>query len=71
MLTVKFSGSVADLADEERPAELPWISISPRDHQPRRLAVSPCAAASCREDDGRPVEVGGQEPASNHPKRLS
>ena len=23
------------------------------------------------EDDGRPVEVGGQEPASNHPKRLS
>ena len=43
----------------------------PRDHQPRRLAVSPCAAASCREDDGRPVEVGGQEPASNHPKRLS
>ena len=30
-----------------------------------------CAAASCREDDGRPVEVGCQEPASNHPKRLS
>ena len=26
---------------------------------------------SCREDDGRPVEVGCQEPASNHPKRLS
>ena len=29
MLTVKFSGSVADVADEERPPELPWISISP------------------------------------------
>ena len=27
--TVKFSGSVADVADEERPPELPWISISP------------------------------------------
>ena len=30
--TVKFSGSVADLADEERHAELPRISLSPRDH---------------------------------------
>ncbi len=38
---VKFSGSVADLADEPRHAERPWLSISPRDHQPRRLAVSP------------------------------
>ena len=27
--TVTFSGSVADVADEERPPELPWISISP------------------------------------------
>ena len=35
------------------------------------VALSPCAVASCREDDGRPVEVGCQEPASNHPKRLS
>ena len=35
------------------------------------LVVPLCAAASCREDDGRPVEVGCQEPASNHPKRLS
>jgi hypothetical protein len=26
---------------------------------------------SCRKDDGRPVEVGCQEQASNHPKRLS
>jgi hypothetical protein len=26
---------------------------------------------SCREDDGRPVDVGCQEQASNHPKRLS
>ena len=26
---VTFSGSVADVADEERPPELPWISISP------------------------------------------
>ena len=39
--------------------------------QQRRVDVLPCAAASCREDDGRPVEVGCQEPASNHPKRLS
>ena len=69
--TVKFSGRVADLVDETRHAKLPRIPFSPRDHQPHRLAVSPCAAASCREDDGRPVEVGGQEPASNHPKRLS
>ena len=52
--TVKFSGSVADLADEERPAELPWISISPRDHQPRRLAVSPlrCELSGCRRSPG-------------------
>ena len=41
------------------------------DHQLRGLALPPCAVASCREDDGRPVEVGCQEPASNHPKRLS
>ena len=27
--TVKFSESVADLADKTRHAELPWISISP------------------------------------------
>ena len=37
---VKFSGSVPDLADEERHTELPRIPLSPRDHQPRRLAVS-------------------------------
>ena len=30
--TVKFSGRVADLADEERHAELPRIPLSPRDH---------------------------------------
>ena len=37
--TVKFSGSVADWADETRHAELPGISIPSRNHQPRRLAV--------------------------------
>jgi len=26
---------------------------------------------SCRRDDGGPVEVGCQEQASNHPKRLA
>lgn len=35
------------------------------------MALPPCPAASCREDDGKPVEVGCQEQASNHPKRLS
>ena len=52
--TVKFSGSVADLADETRHAELPWISTSPRDHQPRRLAVSPlrCELSRCRRSPG-------------------
>ena len=37
--TVKFSGSVADLADETGHAELPWISIPTRHYQPRRLAL--------------------------------
>ncbi len=48
--TVKCSGSVADLADEPRHAERPWLSIAPRDHQPRRLAVSPrrCERSRCR-----------------------
>ena len=52
--TVKFSGSVADLADETRHAELPWISISTRHYQPRRLAVSPlrCELSRCRRSPG-------------------
>ena len=52
--TVKFSGSVPDLADEERHAELPRIPLSPRDHQPRRLAVSPlrCELSRCRRSPG-------------------
>ena len=41
MLTVKFSGRVADVVDDTRHAELPRIPLSPRDHQPRRLAGSP------------------------------
>ena len=38
------------MADEERHAELPRIPLSPRDHQPRRLAVSPlrCELSRCR-----------------------
>ena len=52
-------------------AQLPRIPVSTRHHQPRGVALPSCAAASCREDDGRPVDVGGQEPASTHPKRLS
>ena len=52
--TVKFSGSVADLADETRHAELPWISIPTRHYQPRRLAVSPlrCEVSRCRRSPG-------------------
>ena len=52
--TVKFSGSVADLADETRHAELPWISIPTRHYQPRRLAVSPlrCELSRCRRSPG-------------------
>ena len=51
---VKFSGSVADLADETRHAELPWISIPTRHYQPRRLAVSPlrCELSRCRRSPG-------------------
>ena len=51
---VKFSGSVADLADETRHAELPWISIPTRHYQPRRLAVSPlrCERSRCRRSPG-------------------
>ena len=71
MLTVNLSPQVAEYADDEPGAQLSRLSVSARDHQSCRLVVSPCAAASCREDDGRPVDVGGQEPASNHPKRLS
>ena len=54
MGTVKFSGSVADLADETRHAELPWISIPTRHYQPRRLAVSPlrCELSRCRRSPG-------------------
>ena len=52
--TVKFSGSVADLADETRHAELPWISIPTRHYQPRRLAVAPlrCERSRCRRSPG-------------------
>ncbi len=64
---VKFSGSVADLADEPRHAERPWLSIAPRDHQPRRLAVSPrrCERARCRRSPGptRPHGVLRSDPA--------
>ena len=60
MLTVKFSGSVPDLADEERHAELPRIPLSPRDHQPRRLAVSPlrCELSRCRRSPSPPRHHG-------------
>ena len=52
--TVKFSGSVADLVNETRHAKLPRIPLSPRDHQPRRLAVSPlrCELSRCRRSSG-------------------
>ena len=52
--TVKFSESGPDLADEERHAELPRIPLSPRGHQPRRLAVSPlrCERSRCRRSPG-------------------
>ncbi len=58
--TVKCSGSVADLADEPRHAERPWLSIAPRDHQPRRLAVSPrrCERSRCRRSPGPPRPHG-------------
>ena len=71
MLTVKLGARMAEWADEQPGAERSRLPIPVGNHQPRGLALLPCAAASCREDDGRPVEVGGQEPASNHPKRLS
>ena len=57
--------------DEQPGAELSWLPIPAEIISHAHVAVLPCAAASCREDDGRPVEVGCQEPASNHPKRLS
>ena len=41
--TVKFSGSVADLANETRHAELPWISIPTRHYQ---ATPSGCITAS-------------------------
>ena len=52
--TVKFSGRMADLVDETRRAELPRIPLSRRDHQPRRLAVSPlrCELSRCRRSLG-------------------
>ena len=67
MLTVKFSGSVADLADERRHAKLPRIPLSTRDHQPRRLAVSPLRRElwRCRRSPGptRPHGVLRSDPA--------
>ncbi len=39
--TVKLRPCMADWANEKRHAELPRISISARNHQPRRLAVPP------------------------------
>ncbi len=39
--TVKLRPCMADWANEKRDAELPRISISARNHQPRRLAVPP------------------------------
>ena len=68
---VRLRVRMAQWADEQPGTKLSRRPISVGNHQPRCLALLPCAAASCREDDGRPVEVGGQEPASNHPKRLS
>ena len=48
------------MADEPRHAERPWLSIAPRDHQPRRLAVSPlrCERARCRRSPGPPRPHG-------------
>ncbi len=46
--------------DEPRHAERPWLSIASRDHQPRRLAVSPrrCERARCRRSPGPPRPHG-------------
>ena len=68
---VKFRARVREWADEHPHPGLSRLPIPIRDHQPCRLALPSCAAASCREDDGRPVEVGCQEQTSNHPKRLA
>ena len=48
-----------------------WCGTAPPPPPPAACDVPPCAAASCREDDGRSVEVGCQEQTSNHPKRLA
>ena len=72
--SVKFSGRVADLADEKRHAELPWISIPARDHQPRRMAVPSilCELSRCRRSPGptRHHGVLRSDPALVHPVRL-
>ena len=68
---LRVSLRAAQCRDAHSTIPLPSASLSAGNHQPRRLVVSPCAAASCREDDGRPVEVGCQEQTSNHPKRLA
>ena len=67
---VNFRPQVMGYADDQPRAELSGYRFPPNIIG-QHLAVSPCAVASCREDDGRPVEFGCQEPASNHPKRLS
>ena len=72
--SVKFSGRVADLGDEKRHAELPWISIPARDHQPRRMAVPSilCELSRCRRSPGptRHHGVLRSDPALVHPVRL-
>ena len=39
--TVKLRPQLAELADDEPVAQLPRISFSTRDHQPRGLALPP------------------------------
>ena len=56
-------------------AELPWVSLSPRDHQPRRLAVSPlrCEFSRCRRSPGPTWHHGvlRNNPAVVHHVRFS
>ena len=47
-IAVKLSRRLTDWADEKRHAELPRISISARNHQPRGLAVPPRACRHTR-----------------------
>ena len=62
------------MADEKRHAELPWISIPARDHQPRRMAVPSilCELSRCRRSPGptRHHGVLRSNPALVHPVRF-